>query len=124
MDEIVVENVTLAELATLLDIDTTTIGCTDIDELGLHVLAPGGFKHVSSFVVKERTQGWQLGDLLASNVHRVFDDATKSWRHVSDMPNAAATGKLIDVVDLEVPDGECYIANGWVNHNTTPGGWN
>lgn len=123
MKEEIVTEISLSELADLLKIDTSTVDCHDIDDVGLEIMTPNGFKAVSSYVVKERAEGWQLGNLLATSVHRVMDDKTGMWRHVSEMPEAFATGKEIDVVDLEVPDGECYVANGWVNHNTTPGGW-
>ena len=123
MEEITTK-ISLAELAKIMSIETNNIGINDIDSYGLEVLTPDGFKQVSSYVVKERAEGWKLGDLLATSVHRVLDPQTNTWKHVSEMSDAIPTGNLIDVVDLEVPDGECYLANGWVNHNTTPGGWN
>lgn len=123
MEEIATK-ISLAELASILSIQTSKIGINDIDSYGLEVLAPDGYKRVSSYVVKEPAEGWKLGDLLATSVHRVLDTKTKTWKYVSEMEGAVATGKQIEVVDIEVPDGECYLANGWVNHNTTPGGWN
>ena len=122
MQEFLEKNVTIAQLAKLLSFDTSKKQIRDTDDLELDVETPTGFKHVSSFVVKERTQAWQLGDLLASGEHRVLYNG--SWEHVKNIPIAKPLEQKIDVVDLEVPDGECYIANGWVNHNTTPGGWN
>jgi hypothetical protein len=124
MQEEIVRDVSMAEIADMLGINTSVPGIVDIDDTGLEIMTPTGFKPVSSYVVKERAEGWQLGKLLATSVHRVFDDKSLAWRYVSEMPDVIRTGKEIDVVDLEVPDGECYVANGWVNHNTTPGGWN
>lgn len=121
MNEIVSE-ITMAELASLLDIDTSKVGISDLDDTGIEVMTPSGFKPVSSYVVKERAEGWKLGDLTATKMHRVFDHGSNSFKHVFEMPGAFKSDQIIDVVDLEVPDGECYLANGWINHNTTPGG--
>lgn len=115
-------DMTLSQLAQLLSVDTAKQNIVDIDDMGIEILTPNGFKPVSSYVVKKRAKGWKLGDLLATKTHRVFDQVSKTYKHIFEMPNAIETNETIDVVDLEVPDGECYIANGWVNHNTTPGG--
>jgi hypothetical protein len=120
--EMIEKFISLEDLATLLSIDTSDIGLTDLDDVGLEIETPTGFKQVSSFVVKEPAEGWQLNNLLATSVHRVLDKG--EWKFVKDIAEARPTGKQINVVDLEIPDGECYIANGYVNHNTTPGGWN
>lgn len=120
--EMIEREISLSELADALSISTRDTGITDLDDVGLEIETPNGFKPVSSFIVKERTEGWQLGNLVASSMHRVLHEGT--WKHVKDVEGAIQLGHQIDVVDLEVPDGECYLANGWVNHNTTPGGWN
>ena len=55
----IIKEITLSELATLLSIDVDKIGITDIDDLGLEIMTPNGFKSVSSYVVKEKTEGYQ-----------------------------------------------------------------
>lgn len=123
MTKDIVREISMSEIAKILNFDTSTPNIYDIDDLGLEILTPNGFKDVSTYVVKDRSDAWKLGDLLATSEHRVFDDSTKTWKSLVEM-GAKNTNTKIDVVDLEVPDGNCYIANGWVNHNTTPGGWN
>ena len=121
--EMIERDMSLADLATMLSIDARECLVHDLDDLGIEIETPTGFKRVSSYVVKSRTIGWQVGELLASPVHRVLSQDGK-WTYMRDMPGAVQTGEMINVVDVEVPDGECYNANGFVNHNTTPGGWN
>jgi len=122
INEMIETEISLQDLAALLSIDTKVVEFHDIGDMGLQIETPTGFKDVASYVVKESTEGWQLGDLLATSVHEVLQN--NEWKMVSEIPEATATGKMISVVDLEVPDGNCYNANGWVNHNTTPGGLN
>jgi hypothetical protein len=93
----------------------------NIEDLDLFVESPSGFSKVSEFYVKPRTIGYQLGDLIASGDHKTLVNGT--WTKLKNNPEAVCLNREIDVVDVFVPDGNSYIANGHVNHNTTPGGW-
>lgn len=41
---------------------------------------------------------------------------------LKDHPNSVVIEEAIKVVDVTVEGTDCYIANGQINHNTTPGG--
>jgi len=121
VNELYVEKeVSLGDLAKLLNITTNVPSVVDIDDMGIEVDTPNGFKQISTYVVKQRSKAWKLGDLLATSNHRVLVD--DEWKSVSELQNAIPLEEMIDVVDIEVPDGDCYNANGFVNHNTSPGG--
>jgi len=113
---------TFAELASILGFASLSEEADlNIEHLGLSVETPTGFSPISEFYVKKRTTGYQLGELKASGVHKTLVDG--KWTCLKDNPSAICLNEEIDVVDLYVPDGNCYVANGHVNHNTTPGGW-
>jgi len=116
------ETLTLQQIADILSIDDMSTPCEyDMTDVGLRIETPTGFKDVHSYVVKSSVdEHYQLGQLRGTSVHRVlYND---EWVALEDHPDATRVESPIDVVDLSVPDGECYIANGHVNHNTTPGG--
>jgi intein/homing endonuclease len=122
MENIIEQSLSLQEIANLLSIDTSQVNNVDIENLGLEIETPVGFSPVKSFVVKEQAEGWKLDNLIGTSVHQVLDN--DMWKSICEFPNAIQMGQKINVVDLEVPETDCYIANGFVNHNTTPGGWN
>ena len=93
----------------------------NIEDLGLQVETPNGFSNIDEFYVKPKTTGYQHGSLIASGDHRVFING--QWTKLKDAQDVLCLNRDIEVVDISVPDGNCYVANGHVNHNTTPGGW-
>ena len=119
-NEYVEREVTLEQLARAVNADTSVPDIIDIEELGAECMTPTGYQPITSLVVKEPTRGWQLGDLIASSNHRVLHG--DKWTRVADVPGAVKLENDINVVDIEVPNWNCYNANGYVNHNTSPGG--
>jgi hypothetical protein len=113
---------TLKQIADILSIDDMSTPCEyDMTDVGLRIKTPAGFKGVHSYIVKESVnEHYRLGELCGTSVHRVLHN--DEWVMLKDHPGATRVDSPINVVDLSVPDGECYIANGHVNHNTTPGG--
>jgi len=113
---------TLAEYAEILGIDDFDEQCEyDLSDVGTLIETPTGFKQMTNFVVKSQVDThYVLDDLHGTSVHRTL--ANGEWTQLKDNPAAICINESIKVVDISVPDGECYIANGHVNHNTTPGG--
>lgn len=113
---------TLAEYAEILGIDDFDEQCEyDLSDVGTLIETPAGFKQMTNFVVKSQVDThYVLDDLHGTSVHRTLTNGT--WTQLKDNPAAICINESIKVVDISVPDGECYIANGHVNHNTTPGG--
>ena len=97
-ENIIEKELLLSDLAKMLSIDTSMTRINDIDDLGLEIETPNGFKKVTSYVVKEKTQGWQLDNLIASSVHRVLHD--EKWKYVKDILGPKALMRDIEVVDL------------------------
>jgi hypothetical protein len=119
----IVKEITFADLAKVLDFESFSEEADlNIEDLDLFVETPNGFSKISEFYVKPRTIGYQLGDLIASGDHKTLVNGV--WTMLKDNPSAICLNREIDVVDVCVPDGNSYVANGHVNHNTTPGGWN
>lgn len=116
------EKLTLQQIADILEIDDLSSACEyDTSDTGLRIETPNGFKHVHSFVVKEPVdEHYALGELRGTSEHRTL--VGNEWLRLADNPDAIRINEPINVVDLSVPDGQCYIAQGHVNHNTTPGG--
>jgi hypothetical protein len=119
-NELIERTLTMKEIADIIGVDVTSISETDIEDLGLYIETPKGFKEVTDFFVKEPTIGYRLGDLLASGDHKTL--VNDQWVMLKDNPNAQMTDQMINIVDIHVPDGNCYLANGQVNHNTAPPG--
>ena len=123
MEEFIEQEFSFAEIAEILGFDSLNEEADlNIEQLGLQVESPGGFSNVSEFFVKQSATGYQLGDLIASGDHKTL--VGENWVSLKDNPQAICLNKKIPVVDIFVPDGNSYIANGYVNHNTSPGGWN
>jgi hypothetical protein len=121
MSEYIEKEMSLEEFGNIVGVnDFSKSNTVDIDDLGVEVLTPTGYENISTFVVKEPTNCYQLNDLRASGSHRILFN--NKWTSIRDVEGVKQLNETINIVDLEVPNGECYIANGYVNHNTTPGG--
>jgi hypothetical protein len=116
------KEMTFSEYAKILGIDDFETPCEyDLTDVGTMIEGPNGFKPMTNFVVKPAVEtSYMLGDLQGTSVHRTLVDG--KWVKLKDNPNALKTNGRMNVVDVSVPDGNAYIANGHVNHNTTPGG--
>ena len=113
---------TFAELANMLGFESFEEEADlNIESLGIQVETPTGYSAVSEFYIKQKTVGYKLDNLIASGEHKTLVNG--DWLALKNNTAAICLDKDIDVVDLFIPDGNCYIANGHVNHNTTPGGW-
>jgi len=113
---------TFSEYASILGIDDFETPCEyDLSDVGTMIEGPDGFKPMTNFVVKPAVDtSYMLGDLNATSVHRTLVDG--EWTKLKDNPDAKQLQGKMNVVDVSVPDGNAYIANGHINHNTTPGG--
>jgi hypothetical protein len=121
MNEYVERECTFADLAGALGFSSFDEEADlNIDDMGIQIETPTGFSNISEFYVKEKTEGYKLGDLIASGEHKTLVEGR--WVPLKDNPLSEMLGSKISVVDIHVPDGQCYLANGHVNHNTTPGG--
>lgn len=79
------------------------------------------FKPLTHLVVKPSVaQHYKLGTLCGTSVHRVFRDG--AWVELKDHPEAMLVDEPMQVVDVTVADTQTYLAEGQINHNTTPGG--
>jgi hypothetical protein len=128
MNNTIEKEMTMLELASILDMNLDNPEIYDLSWSGLQVESvdlDGNivFKDIESFMVKPSVdEYYQLGDLLGTSNHRVLEGS--EFIKLKDHPNAVKkTGKM-NVVDITVSDTERYIANGFVNHNTTSGGMN
>jgi hypothetical protein len=106
------KEMTFSEYAKILGIDDLETPCEyDLTDVGTMIEGPDGFKPMTNFVVKQAVEtSYILGSLQGTSVHRTLVNG--EWIKLKGM----------NVVDVSVPDGNAYIANGHVNHNTTPGG--
>ncbi len=76
---------------------------------------------LTNFVIKDTVAlHYILGELKGSSSHRVLHDG--EWTELKNHPDAILVESPISIVDVSVPETEMYIANGQINHNTTPGG--
>jgi len=116
------KELTFAEYAKILGIDDFETPCEyDLTDVGTLIEGPDGFKPMTNFVVKQAVEtSYILGDLQGTSVHRTLENG--EWVKLKDNPKASRMDGRMNVVDVSVPDGNAYIANGHVNHNTTPGG--
>ncbi len=79
------------------------------------------FKPLTHLVVKPSVQQhYQLGTLCGTSVHRVLHNG--GWVELKDHPEAVLIDQPMEVVDVTVEDTQTYLAEGQINHNTTPGG--
>ena len=79
------------------------------------------WKPISALVVKPSVQKhYKLGSLKGTSVHRVLYNG--QWTELQNHPEAVLVEEPMAVVDMMVEDTETYLAEGQINHNTTPGG--
>lgn len=110
--------------------DFSTEEIFDISDQKIKILSHNGttevFSPLTHFVVKQSVDlhysltGETGETLLGTSVHRVRHNG--KWIFLKDHPDAVVVHSPIEVVDVSVEGTECYIANGQINHNTTPGG--
>lgn len=120
------KQITMSELASALEMDLTNPEFYDLSGLGLEVesIDDDGnsvFKEISEFLVKPKVDKYyKLGSLRGTGNHRVMYDG--DFIKLKNHPDAELVNEEMNVVDISVLDTERYLANGYVNHNTTSGG--
>jgi hypothetical protein len=115
--------VTLRSLAKMCSIDDFETPCEyDMSDLGVKVNTPKGFKDITNFVVKNAVDMHYMlpAGLKTTSVHKTL--VCGEWIKSKDREDAVKINERMQVVDISVPDGECYLAGNEINHNTTPGG--
>lgn len=129
--------ISFAELANKLKIDLDQPNSIDISSLGIEIESYDIinnkvlYKPMTHFIVKNPVEQYCIltsetkEQIKTTTVHRTWDNINKLWD--SSLNKVALNqGVLVKepmkVVDCTVQDTECYIANGFINHNTTPGG--
>lgn len=128
MEEYVEEEITFRELAARLGIsDLDTPEEYDIREEGYQILSydeKSGkevWQDLEAYVVKKNAdQHYQLNTLHGTADHRVL--LGKEYVRLADHPGAELVKQPIQVVDCQVANTHCYLAEGQVNHNTTTSG--
>jgi len=126
--EHITEEITLFEFAerfVKID-DMSAPNSFDISDLNLEIetkMSDGtiGFSPISKFFVKEKVDFYyQLGALAGSADHKVL--VGEEYIRLADHPDAIRVDEELCIVDVSIPETENYIANGQVNHNSSPGG--
>lgn len=126
---VLVEEMTLFELSKkfLGLTDMVTPNIYDMSEHEIEILSVHDnngdevFMPLTHFIVKENVnEHYKLGELKGTGNHRVLYN--NEWVSLKKHPDALLINEPINVVDVSVAETECYIANGQINHNTTPGG--
>lgn len=125
---IITEEITFFEFANrFLDLDDMNTPVTiDISELDIKVetqFSDGsiGFSPMTTFVVKPTvSKHYLLEGLRGSADHRIL--VGDEYVRLADHPDAKVIDESLCIVDTTVPETENYIANGQVNHNSSPGG--
>jgi len=128
MEEYVEEEITFRELAARLGIeDLDTPEEYDIREEGYQILSydeKSGkevWQDLEMYVVKKNAdEHYQLNTLHGTADHRVL--LGKEYVRLADHPGAELVKQPIQVVDCQVANTHCYLAEGQVNHNTTTSG--
>lgn len=128
MEEYIEEEITFRELAARLGIsDLDTPEEYDIREEGYQILSydeKSGkevWQDLEAYVVKKNAdQHYQLNTLHGTADHRVL--LGKEYVRLADHPGAELVKQPIQVVDCQVANTHCYLAEGQVNHNTTTSG--
>lgn len=122
------EEITFRELASKLGIENFNEELIlDISDLGYEVESydlntkEKVWKPITAFLVKQKVDKYyQIGNLKGTSVHRILDK--DNFIPLKDHPEAILINEPMDVLDIMVEDTENYIAEGHINHNTTPGG--
>jgi hypothetical protein len=129
-------NISFADLANKLGIGIDEKKVEDISHLGIQIKSYDiekdieVYKPMTHFIVKDSVDQYCVLDnegnkLKTTTVHRTWDKENSQWVESYDklaLNEAALMLEPMNVVDCSVQDTECYIANGFINHNTTPGG--
>lgn len=97
----------------------------DIRDLGIEVLTDDGgefvYKQLNSFLIKEGvSQYYTDGNLKGTSNHRIIENGQEVF--LKEHPDFELMSGDMSVVDIEVDESHTYLANGRLNHNTTPGG--
>ena len=114
---------TLRNIASQLNIDDFETPCEyDLSDLGIKINTPNGYKNMTNFVVKNAVDTHYIlpSGLKTTSVHKTL--VNNEWIKSKDRKDSTKVHQRMQVVDVSVPDGECYLAGNEVNHNTTPGG--
>lgn len=127
MKKIIEEEITLYEFADrFLNLqDMKTPGNYDVSNLDIEILSFDGekevYKPLTNFVVKQSVdKTYVLGDLRGTSEHKILVNG--EYKPLKDCENVKILNEKMDVVDVSVDETNCYIANGFINHNTTNGG--
>jgi hypothetical protein len=123
-----VEEITFAELFASFGIDSfEEEQIVDVSDAGYEVESwdektqQPVWKLVEALVVKQVVdKHYRLGSLKGTSVHKVLHEG--NWVQLKDHPEAILVNEAMQVVDMMVEGTQNYIAEGQVNHNTTPGG--
>ena len=120
------EEITLFELSKrfLLNDDMETPEIFDIDGVEVETLDNNGkkcFRKINKFVVKPSVHKYYSdGNINVSSNHRFIVDGKEVFAH--ELPQFNLINQPLNIVDIEVEDLHSYLANGYLNHNTTTGG--
>ena len=122
------ETTSLKELASrfqIKDFDEPII--MDVSEMGYEIESwdensqQKVWKLIEAFVVKEGVENhYSLGTLRGTSEHKVLTNS--GYVPLKEHPEAVKIEEKMQVVDIMVQDTQNYFAEGFVNHNTTPGG--
>lgn len=122
------KTVSMAQLTELFDMNYNNPESLDLSDMGLKVESVNvdgniEYKQVLDFLVKPKVKShYELGKLKGTGNHRVKDSDSDDYIHLKNHPHAKQVVGEMNVVDISVEDNENYIANGYINHNTTSGG--
>jgi hypothetical protein len=111
------------------DFDFSKPGIFDISSSGIEIESfdfekgQKTFSPLKYLIVKEIVDFYyQVGDLKATAGHMLFDESSKKFIRADSHPSAKRVDEKMFVVDFTVEDTHNYYANGFLNHNTSPGG--
>lgn len=112
----------MEELSNILEIPTLEEPAEyDLEGFGIKVNTPTGFQDMSDFIVKPSVDyHYEIAGLKTTPAHRTL--VGNEWVRSKNRKDAKRIDKPMKVVDMHVPNGNCYLAGGQINHNTTPGG--
>jgi len=122
------ETISFRDLAARLGIDDLdTPEEYDIKEEGYEILSFGEatgkevWKPLEMYVVKKNADThYQLNTLHGTADHRLMFEG--KYVRLEEHPGAELVNSPIQVVDCQVADTHCYVAEGQINHNTTTAG--
>jgi len=128
MEEYIEEEISFRALAKRLGIeDLNTPEEYDIRDEGYQILSYDQetgkevWQDLEAYVVKKNaTEHYQLNTLHGTADHKVL--LGKDYVRLADHPGAELVKQSIQVVDCQVANTHCYLAEGQINHNTTTSG--